>query len=802
MMQVIKRDGSKEEVRFDKITNRIKKQCWGLDPKFVDYNAVALTVFAGLFDGVTSTELDNLAAESAASLTSVHPDYAILASRIAVSSLHKETDKSFVKTIKTLYEYVDEKTGKSASLIADDVYEFIIKNKAAIESAIIHDRDFGFEYFGYKTLEKSYLLKVNGKTVERPQHLWMRVACGIWSNNLEQALKTYELLSEGFFTHATPTLFNAGTRKPQLSSCFLLTVSEDSLENIYKVLTDTAMISKHAGGIGISISKVRATGAYVKGTNGISNGIVPMLKVFNETARYVDQGGGKRKGSFAIYLEPWHADVLEFLELRKPQGKEERRARDLFTALWTPDLFLERVEQDADWTLFSPDEAPGLDEVYGDEFKALYERYEAEGRGRETIKARELASKIQDAQMETGTPYMAYKDEINRKSNQKNLGTIKSSNLCIEIVEFTSADEEAVCNLASIALPKYIVDGVFNHKKLYDVTYQAAINLDRVIDINYYPTIETQNSNFRHRPIAIGSQGLADTFALLKMPFESAEAKVLSREIAETMYFAAISASADLAERDGVYSSFEGSPASKGLLQYDMWQDREVGTKDGTLQILSSKPVELSGRWDFQKLKAQIKRTGLKNSMSIGYMPTASTGQILGNNETNEPFTANIYKRRVLSGEFVMVNKHLVKELIELNLWSKELKNTIVFHDGSVQNISELPQWIKEVYKTVWEIKQRSIIDLAADRGAFTCQTQSMNLFFSGVNKAKLTSAMMYGWKKGLKTGIYYTRTKSVAEAQKGLGMDVSKMTKIPEDSAEGISCSIDNPEGCDMCGS
>lgn len=800
-MQVVKRDGTKEEVRLDKIINRIKKQCWGLDPTFVDHNAVAITVFNGLFDGVTSRELDNLAAESAASLTATHPDYSILASRIAVSALHKETDKSFTKTIKALYEYHDEKTNKPASLINDETYDFIMKNKQAIESAIIHDRDFGFDFFGYRTLEKAYLLKINGKPVERPQHLWMRVACGIWHNNLEQALKTYELLSEGYFTHATPTLFNAGTRHPQLSSCFLLNMFEDSLECIYKILTDTAMISKFAGGIGISISKVRATGAYVKGTNGISNGIVPMLKVYNETARYVDQGGGKRKGSFAIYLEPWHADVFDFLDLRKNNGKEEMRTRDLFTALWTPDLFLKRIQVDGDWTLFSPDEAPGLDEVYGDEFEALYEQYEQEGRGRKTIKARELLAAIQISQLETGTPYMAYKDEINRKSNQKNLGVIKSSNLCIEIVEFTAADEEAVCNLASIALPKYIIDGVFNHEKLYEVTYQAAINLDRVIDVNYYPTKETQNSNFRHRPIAIGCQGLADVFAILKYPFDSPEAKQLNKEISETMYFAAISASADLATKDGHYSSYEGSPASLGLLQYDMWEDREVGTNEGVLQVLSRKPVELSGRWNFDKLKAQIKQTGLKNSMSIGYMPTASTSQILGNNECFEPYTSNIYTRRVLSGEFVIVNKHLVRELIALGLWSKELKNLIQFYGGSVQNIDIIPQNVKDCYKTVWEIKQKVIIDLAADRGCFTCQTQSMNLFFAGANNAKLTSAMMYGWLKGLKTGIYYTRTQSAVEANKGLGMDVSQIKQI-EVSPEGISCSIDNPDACEACGS
>lgn len=801
-MQVIKRDGTKDEVRLDKIINRIKKQCWGLDPKHVDYNQVAITVFQGLFDGVTSRELDNLAAESAAALTAIHPDYSTLASRIAVSALHKGTEKSFTKTIKALYEYHDEKTNKSASLIADDTYEFIMKNKQALESAIIHDRDFGFDYFGYKTLENAYLLKINGKPIERPQHLWMRVACGIWTGNIEQAIKTYECLSEGYFTHATPTLFNAGTRHPQLSSCFLLNVHDDSLECIYKILTDTAMISKYAGGIGISISKVRATGAYVKGTNGRSNGIVPMLKVYNETARYVDQGGGKRKGSFAIYLEPWHADIFDFLDLRKNQGKEEMRTRDLFTALWTPDLFLERVEQNADWTLFSPDEAPGLDEVYGDEFKELYERYEAEGRGRQTIKARDLIVAIQTSQLETGTPYMAYKDEINRKSNQKNLGTIKSSNLCIEIVEFTSADEEAVCNLASIALPKYVKDGEFDHNKLYEVTYQAAINLDRVIDVNFYPTVETKNSNMRHRPIAIGCQGLADTFALMRMPFDSLEAKQLNKEIAETMYFAAIKASADLAVIEGTYSSFEGSPASQGLLQYDMWQDREVGTKDGSLQILSSKPIELSGRWDFEELKVQIKETGLKNSMSIGYMPTASTSQILGNNEGAEAFTAMIYKRRTLSGEFVIVNKHLVKDLIDLGLWSKELKNLIVFKDGSIQDIDIIPQHIKDLYKNVWEIKQKVIIDLSADRGAFTCQTQSMNLFFANANFAKLTSAMMYGWKKGLKTGIYYTRTKSIVEAQKGLGLDVSQISQIVEADPEGISCSIDNPDACEACGS
>lgn len=797
-MYVVKRNGKSESVKFDKITARIEKLCYGLDRRFVNAVDVAKKVIEGLYDGVPTTELDNLAAETAAALTVKHPDYALLASRIAVSNLHKNTIKSFSATSKLLYECQDERSGKFLPLIADDVYQIITDNAELLDSTIIYDRDYGFDYFGFKTLEKSYLLKIDGKVAERPQHMYMRVAIGIHKEDIESAIKTYHLMSERWFTHATPTLFNAGTPKPQMSSCFLLTMKDDSIDGIYDTLKQTAKISQSAGGIGLAIHGIRATGSYIGGTNGTSNGIIPMLKVFNDTARYVDQGGGKRKGAFAIYLEPWHADVFAFLDLRKNHGKEEMRARDLFYALWIPDLFMKRVEADGEWSLFCPNEAPGLHECWGDEFEKLYTRYEKEGKARKTIKAQELWFAILEAQIETGTPYLLYKDAANGKSNQQNLGTIKSSNLCTEIIEYTSPDEVAVCNLASLALPRFVIDGKFNHDKLYEVTYEATKNLNRIIDNNYYPVEEARNSNLRHRPIGLGVQGLADVFILLRLSFESEEARQLNREIFETIYFAGMTASKDLAKIDGAYESFKGSPVSKGIFQFDMWG------------------VEPTLRWDWYRLKDEVIKFGVRNSLLVAPMPTASTSQILGNNECFEPYTSNIYVRRVLSGEFVVVNKHLLKDLIELNLWNDEMKNSIMSHNGSVQKIDGIPEEIKEIYKTVWEIKQRTIIDMAADRGAFICQSQSLNLFVDAPTTSKLTSMHFYAWRKGLKTGMYYLRSKAASQAvqftvEKQGGktteplIDQHNLTVIEggataniEDNLTGGSCSME--EGCVTC--
>jgi len=796
-MYVVKRDGKKESVKFDKITSRIQRLCYGLSPAHVDPVQVAMKVIEGIYAGVTTSELDNLAAEVAASLTTKHPDYALLASRIAISNLHKNTKKSFSETMRDLHEYVDPRTGLPASLIADDVYKVITDNSELLDSTIIYDRDFGYDYFGFKTLEKSYLLKLNGKVVERPQHMLMRVAIGIHKEDIDAAIETYTLMSERWFTHATPTLFNAGTPKPQLSSCFLLTMKGDSIEGIYDTLKQTAQISQSAGGIGLSIHNIRATGSYIRGTNGTSNGIVPMLRVFNDTARYVDQGGGKRKGSFAIYLEPWHADIFDFLELKKNHGKEEMRARDLFYALWICDLFMKRVEAEGDWSLFCPNEAPGLADCYGDEFEALYERYEREGKARKVVKARELWTAILESQIETGTPYMLYKDACNSKSNQKNLGTIKSSNLCTEIVEYTDKDEVAVCNLASISLPRFVVDGKFDHQRLFDITYVVTRNLNKIIDVNYYPVPEARNSNMRHRPIGIGVQGLADAFILLRMPFESEEARNLNREIFETIYYAAMTASKDLAIMEGPYQTYAGSPVSQGIFQFDMWG------------------VTPSSRWEWDVLREEVMKHGVRNSLLLAPMPTASTSQILGNNECFEPYTSNIYTRRVLSGEFVVVNKHLLLDLVRLGLWNNDLKSKLIASNGSVQDIPEIPQDIKELYKTVWEIKQRAVIDMAADRGAYICQSQSLNIFMQNANFSKLSSMHFYAWKKGLKTGMYYLRTKAAVDAIK-FTVDAAYLQKAgaasaaPEGVAEltaeeiaaQVSCSLDNPEGCISCGS
>jgi ribonucleoside-diphosphate reductase alpha subunit len=785
-MYVVKRDGRREAVKFDKITARIQKLCYGLNP-IVKPEIVAMKVIEGLYDGVSTRELDNLAAEVAASNTTAHPDYALLASRIAVSNLHKSTKKSFSETMKDLYEYLDPKTGKNAALLADDVHEIIQSNAEILDSNIIYDRDFRYDYFGFKTLERSYLLRLEGKVVERPQHMLMRVAVGIHKANITEAIATYNLMSEGWFTHATPTLFNSGTPKPQMSSCFLLTMKEDSIGGIYDTLKNCAKISQSAGGIGLSIHDIRATGSYIKGTNGTSNGIVPMLRVFNDTARYVDQGGGKRKGSFAIYLEPWHADVFDFLDLKKNHGKEEQRARDLFYALWMPDLFMKRVEENGDWTLMCPHECPGLSDTYGANFEALYTKYEKEGKGRKTVKAQDLWFKVLESQIETGTPYILYKDAANEKSNQKNLGTIKSSNLCTEIMEYTASDEIAVCNLASIALPKFVRDGKFDHNKLFEVTYQITKNLNKIIDENYYPVPEARNSNMRHRPIGIGVQGLADAFILMRFPFESEEAKKLNKEVFETIYYASMTASKDLAKEDGPYETYAGSPVSQGIFQYDMWN------------------VTPSDRWEWNILKEEVKQYGVRNSLLLAPMPTASTAQILGNNECFEPYTSNIYTRRVLSGEFIIVNKHLLRDLVKLGIWNDDIKNKLMAANGSVQNINEIPDNIKALYKTAWEISQKTIIEMAADRGAFICQSQSLNIFMENANFAKLTSMHFYGWKKGLKTGMYYLRTKAATDAikftlEKATVEQPKVEAKTIEERQAEIACSLDDPDSCEMC--
>lgn len=762
-MYVVKRDGRKEPIMFDKITARVRKLCYGLN-SLVDPVKVAMRVIEGLYDGVTTSELDNLAAEIAATMTTTHPDYAKLAARISVSNLHKNTKKSFSETMKDLYEYVNPRTGKKAPLLSDEVYQVVAENAEILDSTIIYNRDFGYDYFGFKTLERSYLLKINGKIAERPQHMLMRVAVGIHLNDLDSAIETYELMSKKYFTHATPTLFNSGTPKPQMSSCFLLAMKDDSIDGIYDTLKQTAKISQSAGGIGLSIHNIRATGSYIAGTNGTSNGIVPMLRVFNDTARYVDQGGGKRKGSFAIYVEPWHADIFDFLELKKNHGKEEMRARDLFYAMWIPDLFMKRVEADGQWTLMCPNECPGLFNSHSEEFEALYTKYEAEGKGRKTIKARDLWEKILESQIETGTPYMLYKDAANRKSNQKNLGTIRSSNLCTEIMEYTAPDEVAVCNLASIALPMFVKNGEFDHKELFKVTKRVTRNLNKVIDRNFYPVEEARNSNMRHRPVGLGVQGLADTFIMLRLPFTSDEAKKLNQEIFETLYFAAVTASMEMAKEEGTYSSYEGSPISKGEFQHNLW-----GIKD----------EELSGRWDWAKLRKDVLKNGVRNSLLVAPMPTASTSQILGNNECFEPYTSNIYTRRVLSGEFIVVNKHLLEDLVALGLWNENLKQELMRANGSVQHIDAIPAEIKELYKTVWELSMKDIIDMSRQRGYFIDQSQSLNLFMENANFAKLTSMHFYAWKSGLKTGMYYLRTKAAVDAIK-FTLDNSKKKEEP----------------------
>ena len=787
-MKVIKRSGKKENVSFDKITARIKKLCYGLNTEFVDSIEISKRVIQGLYDGVTTTALDNLAAETAASMATVHPDYALLAARIAVSNLHKETRKSFSKTMEDLYKYIDPKTGEKAGLIGDTTIEIIRKHKDQIDSAIIYDRDYIFDYFGFKTLERSYLLRMDGQVVERPQHLLMRASIGIHGEDIDSAIETYNLMSEKWFIHATPTLFNAGTPKPQLSSCFLLSATDDSIPGIFETLSRCAKISQSAGGIGLSIHNIRAKGSYIKGTGGTSNGIIPMLKVYNDTARYVDQGGGKRKGAFAVYLEPWHADVQDFLELKKNHGKEEMRARDLFYALWIPDLFMERVKEGGMWSLFCPNECPGLYDCYGDDFKALYTKYESEGKARKVVKAQDLWFQVLESQIETGNPYILYKDAANRKSNQKNLGTIRSSNLCTEIIEYTAPDEVAVCNLASLSLVKFVEDEKFDFQKLYEIARVVTRNLNKVIDINYYPIPEARNSNMRHRPIGIGVQGLADAFIKMRFPFDSDEARQLNKDIFETIYFAALTESNAIAEKEGTYETYEGSPASKGILQFDLWN------------------VTPGDRWDWAGLKEKIKEHGIRNSLLLAPMPTASTSQILGNNECFEPYTSNIYTRRTLSGEYIVVNKHLLNDLIDLGLWDTEMKEQLMAANGSIQHIEAIPNDLKALYKTAYELSQKVLIDMSADRGAYICQSQSLNLFVEDASFGKLTSMHFYAWQAGLKTGMYYMRSKAAVDpikftlSQKHQRKFSEEGTLVSSKVAEpAMACSLDDPT-CEAC--
>mmetsp|Transcript_19727 Transcript_19727/g.38611 ORF Transcript_19727/g.38611 Transcript_19727/m.38611 type:complete len:795 (+) Transcript_19727:262-2646(+) len=784
-MYVVKRNGKQEEVKFDKITQRIRKLCYGLNSEYCDPVKIAQKVVQGVYSGVSTTELDELAAETAAYAATQHPDFSILAARIAVSNLHKSTSESFSETIAKLRHHIHPRNGENAPLIAEDVYDIVMANKDRIDAAVNYDRDFEYDFFGFKTLERSYLLRLDGKITERPQHMLMRVAIGIHKDDIDRAIETYELMSQKFFTHATPTLFNAGTPRPQMSSCFLVHMKEDSIEGIFQTLETCARISKYAGGIGVNIHQIRASGSYVAGTNGNSNGIIPMLRVFNDTARYVDQGGGKRKGSFCMYLEPWHPDVFDFMEVRKNHGKEEIRARDLFVALWVPDLFMERVEKNGEWTFFCPNEARGLSEVYGAEFNELYERYEREGKGRKTIRAQELWYHILNCQIETGVPFICYKDACNQKSNQKNLGTIKSSNLCTEIIEYSAPDEVAVCNLASINLRKFVKaeEGVYDFKALYDITKVVTVNLNRVIDNNFYPVEEAKRSNRRHRPVGIGVQGLANAFMELRYPFESAEARKLNRDIFETIYFAACEASCELAQIEGHYETFPGSPMSKGIFQFEMWNE---------------KPNPELG-WDWDGLREKVVQHGVRNSLLVAPMPTASTSQILGNCEAFEPYTSNMYSRRVLAGEFTVVNTHLLKDLISRGLWTPSVRNQIMADRGSVQNVAEIPDDLKALYKTVWEIKQRSLIDLAADRGAFIDQSQSLNIYMADANVGKLTSCHFYGWKRGLKTGMYYLRTRPKADA---IQFTVDQDSLAAARAGAEVKPEVVEEEECLMCGS
>jgi len=801
-MFVKKRDGREEEVHFDKITSRIEKLCYGLDDDYIEATAITMKVIQGLYAGVTTVELDNLAAEIAATMTTKHPDYAILAARIVISNLHKETKKVFSEVITDLYNMRSH--DRPTPMISEQHYKIIMANADRLNSAIVSNRDFNYQYFGFKTLERSYLLKIDGKVVERPQHMLMRVSVGIHGEDIDSAIETYNMMSEKLFTHASPTLFNAATPRPQLSSCFLLTMSGDSIEDIYDTLKRCALISKSAGGIGLNVHCIRATGSYIAGTNGTSNGLVPMLRVYNNTARYVDQGGNKRPGAFAMYLEPWHADIFAFLDLRKNHGKEEQRARDLFYALWIPDLFMKRVKEFGMWSLMCPHECPGLADCWGEEFEKLYTKYESEGKFRKQVKAQDVWSAIVESQIETGTPYMLYKDACNRKSNQQNLGTIKCSNLCTEIVEYSSADEVAVCNLASIAVNQFVdaQKKIFDFNRLKEVTKVVTKNLNKIINVNYYPVPEARKSNMRHRPIGIGVQGLADAFILMRFPFESEEAQLLNKQIFETIYYGALEASCELAEKVGAYETYEGSPVSKGILQYDMW---------------NVTPTDLH---DWAALKAKIAKHGVRNSLLLAPMPTASTAQILGNNEGIEAYTSNIYSRRVLSGEFQVVNQHLLRDLTELDLWDDEMKNKLIASNGSIQGIEDIPEDIKNLYKTVWEISQKTVLKMAADRGAFIDQSQSLNVHVAEPNFAKLSSMHFYGWQAGLKTGMYYLRTKAAASAIQ-FTVDKTKLKKANENAKEegveineakeaakkeyeeaALICSIQNKDDCLMCGS
>ncbi|CAI9726343.1 ribonucleoside-diphosphate reductase large subunit-like [Octopus vulgaris] len=784
-LYVVKRDGRKEDIHFDKITSRIKKLCYNLNMDFIRPENITMKVINGLYSGVTTVELDNLAAETAATMTTKHPDYAILAARIAVSNMHKETKKVFSDVMEDLYNYVNHRTGKHSPKIAPHIFELIKSNQEKLNSAIIHDRDYKYNYFGFKTLERSYLLKINDKVAERPQHMLMRVAVGIHQDDINAAIESYNLMSEKWFTHASPTLFNSGTNRPQMSSCFLLAMQSDSIEGIYDTLKQCALISKNAGGIGVHVHNIRSFGSYIAGTNGNSNGLLPMLRVFNNTARYVDQGGNKRPGAFAIYLEPWHADIFDFLDCKKNTGKDEQRARDLFYALWIPDLFMERVEQNGDWTLMCPNECPGLSDVWGKEFEDLYISYEKAGKGKRTLKAQQVWYAVIEAQTETGTPYMLYKDSCNRKSNQQNLGTIKCSNLCTEIVEYTAPDEVAVCNLASIALNMFVKpDRTFDFDKLKSVTKVIVKNLNKIIDTNCYPVEEAKRSNMRHRPIGIGVQGLADAFLLMRYPFDSEEAQELNKQIFATIYFASLETSCELAEKFGPYETYDGSPVSKGILQYDMWE------------------TEPHPMHDWAALKDRIAKHGVRNSLLLAPMPTASTAQILGNNESIEAYTSNIYTRRVLSGEFMVVNHHLLKDLTELGLWNGDMKNELIANNGSIQSM-DVPDDLKKLYKTVWEISQKIVIKMAADRGIYIDQSQSLNLHIAEPNYGKLTSMHFYAWKMGLKTGMYYLRTKPAVNAIQ-FTVDKTKLTtpvkKTQEQNEAAIACSINNREECLMC--
>lgn len=787
-MIITKKNGSREHMEFDKITKRISNVLFDLDGD-LDPHKIAIKVIEGLYDGVTTSEIDDLISETSAMMATVHPNYSQLAANISISSLQKQVrlngGKNFLERVTKLNSYINPKNRKHSPIVSDDIVYLANKFEKEIHETIDYSKDYNYDYFGFKTLERAYLLKYDEKILETPQDMLMRVSLGIHATDWDNVKTTYEMMSNKLFTHATPTLFNSGTNKPQMSSCFLLDMKEDSIDGIYDTLKQTAKISQSAGGIGLAIHKVRATGSYISGTNGTSNGIVPMLRVYNNTARYVDQGGGKRKGSFAVYLEPWHADIFEFLELKKNHGKEEIRARDLFYAIWANDLFMHKVKNDEDWYLMCPNECSGLNKSYGEKFESLYFKYVSEGKYVKKIKARELWEKIVVSQIETGTPYMLYKDSANKKSNQKNLGTIQSSNLCAEIIQYTDDKEVAVCNLASISLPAFVKGTGIDYDNLQKVAEQATFNLNRVIDVNYYPTKEAEYSNFKHRPIGLGVQGLADVFMLLNIPFDSEKARQINKDIFETIYYASVKKSVDIAKIEGAYHSFKNSPASKGVLQFDMWDENFK-----------------SDRYDWESLKKDVVKFGLRNSLLTALMPTASTGQILGNNECFEPYTSNLYTRRTLSGEFFVINKHLIKKLITLDLWNDEARRQLMIDNGSVQNL-KIPQYLKDVYKTTWEMSMKSIIDMSADRGLFIDQSQSMNLFMAEPDANKITSMHFYAWKKGLKTGMYYLRTKPAANAKKFTidPMETKKgMTKDEFSQMVNRAKNSNDDEDCLMC--